>query len=374
MGAGLLVRSFGRLLDVKPGFDTNHVATVATQLPGSASTPAQRTAVYRVIQQRLQAVAGVRSVAAVSRLPLSGMNLGSWVWIEGRLPENGGHPGSEAEYRVATPGYFSTMGIPLISGRVFEDRDDPIAGAVCVINETMARAFWPHQDPVGRRIKLGMNPEQQPWITILGVVGDIHHVAIEAPPRPEVYRPYAQNPLGAPFLVMRVEGDPAPLLAAMAAAVRSVNPEMPAYNVFSMRELVRRSAEQRRFVMTLLLTFALAALLLAAVGIYGVTAQLVAQRTREIGLRMAIGATPGSALRLVMAAGLRLTLAGVVGGTLGGAVLARLARGLLYQVSPLDPVVFITAAMVLATVAIMACLGPALRATRISPMAALRED
>jgi predicted permease len=385
VGAGLLLRSFGRLLDVKPGFDTAHVATIATQLPApssasaldsplSAATPAQRTALYRVIEERLRAVPGVKSVAAVSRLPLSGMNLGSWVWIEGRLPTNDGNPGSGAEYRVATPNYFSTMGIPLISGRVFEERDNLAASTVCVINETMARTYWRGEDPVGRRIKLGMNPEQQPWITIIGVIGDVRHVAIEAPPRPEVYRPYAQNPLGSPFLVIRVEGDPAPLLPAMAAAVRAVNPDMPAYNVFSMRELARRSTELRRFVMTLLLVFALAAVLLAAVGIYGVTAQLVAQRTREIGLRMALGATPASALRLVMASGARLALGGVAGGLLAGAALARLARRMLYQVSPLDPLVFAMAAVLLGAVAMMSCLGPAIRATRIAPMEALREE
>jgi predicted permease len=372
--AGLLLRSFAQLLNVNPGFDTNHVATIATQVPGAARTPAQRTAVYRVIEERVRAVAGVKSVAAVSRLPLSGMNLGSWVWIEGRLPASGAQPGIEAEYRVSTPNYFATMGIPIISGRVFEDRDDPIAATVCVINETMARAYWPGEDPVGRRIKLGATPEQQSWITILGVIGDVHHVAIDTPPRPEVYRPYAQGPLGSPFLVMRVDGDPTALLAAMSAAVRSVNPEMPAYNVFSMRELVRRSTEQRRFVMTLLLTFALAALLLAAVGIYGVTAQLVAQRTREIGLRMALGATPAAALRMVMATAARLALAGVLSGSLAGAALARLARGLLYHVSPLDPLVFTVAATLLVAVAMMACLGPAMRATRIAPMVALREE
>ncbi len=374
VGAGLLLRSFARLLDVAPGFDADRVATISTQLPSSAGTPAQRTAVYRQIEARMRAVPGVQSMASVSRLPLGGMNLGSWVWIEGRTEGPGAQPGSEAEYRVATPNYFETMGIPLIAGRTFDDHDNATAGTVCVINQTMSHAYFSGQDPVGQHIKLGMNPEQQPWITIVGVVGDVHHVAIDAPPRPEVYRPYAQNPLGSPVLVMRVAGDPALMLETMSAAVRSVNPEMPAYNVFSMRELVRRSNAQRRFVVMLLGAFALAAVLLAAVGIYGVAAQFVAQRTREIGLRMALGATPQSALRLVLAAGARLILLGLAGGLLAGAALGRVAQGMLFHVSPLDPLVFAAAAGVLAVVAMLACSGPAVRATRIAPMVALREE
>ena len=371
--AGLLLRSFVRLLDVNPGFDTAHVATVATQLPNAARTPEQRTALYKLLEERLMGVAGVRSVAAVSRLPLSGMNLGTWVWIEGRVSSGAtsddDHP--DVEYRVATPSYFATMGIPLRAGRLFRESDGANG---CLINETMARLLWPGQDPVGRHIKLGLNMQQQPWIEILGVVGDVRHSGIEAAVRPEVYRPYAQNPLGSPRLVVRTDGDPAAVMPALAAAVRSVDPEMPAYNVFSMRELARRSTAQRRFVMTLLMVFALAALVLASVGIYGAASQLVTQRTREIGLRMALGATPAAALRMVMAMGGRLAVAGIAGGALAALALAKSVRGLLFNVSPFDPLVFAAAALVLGVVAMVACLGPALRATRVAPMTALRDE
>lgn len=242
-----------------------------------------------------------------------------------------------------------------------------------MINETLARSFFRGQDPVGRRVRFGSNA-QGPWITIIGVVGDIRHVAIDTPPQPEVYRPYAQNPLSAPILVMRVDGDPGALLPALSAAVRSVNPDVPAYNVFSMRDLARRSTEQRRFVMALLAAFAAAALLLAAVGTYGAASQLVAQRTREIGLRMALGASPSSALAMVMGSGARLTTIGVVAGLIGAVALSRLMRGLLYEVSPLDPKAFGIATATLAIVTLAACLGPARRATRIAPMTALREE
>jgi len=370
VGAGLLVRSFQRLLDVDPGFRAQNLVTVTTLLPASVRTPAQATVVYQRIAGELTRTPGVTAVAAVSRLPLLGSNLGSWLFREGHIAP--GEPGLDTEYRVATPGYFATMGIPLRAGRFFDEHDD--ANSACaLINEAAARRVFPGEDPVGKRIKLGSSAANEPWITIVGVVGNVRHVRLDVDPRPEVYRPYAYNPLGNPILVIRTATDPAPLLATLAEKVR-IDPAMPAYNVFPMQALVDRSTVERRFVMVLLSGFALAALLLAAVGVYGTVAQAVAQRTPEIGLRMALGASPGGALLLVFRDGLRLTVAGLVLGTAAAAALTQLMRNLLFEVRPLDAAAFAMALVALAGIAMLACYIPARRATRIDPLAALRQE
>ena len=371
-GAGLLVRSFQRLLDVDPGFQARNLLTISTQLPEAARTPGERTAVYRLMRDRLLAVPGVVDVAAVSRLPLMGMNLSTWVFIEGKSTP--GEPGSDVEYRVATPNYFSTMGIPLRAGRFFTELDSADAASHTLINETMARKFWPGGNPVGRRIKLGSNPEQAPWITVVGVVGDMHHVGLDIQPLPEMYRPYAASPLGAPMLVIRTAADPRPLAGALSAKVRSVSAEVPAYNVWLMQDLVDRSRMQRRFVMGLMTAFALSALLLAAVGVYGAVAQSVTQRTPEIGLRMALGASPAAALRLAVRHGVRLAVVGIGIGAAAAVVLAQLMRRMLFEVRPLDPAAFAAAAFALAAFAALASFIPARRAAHIDPLAALRRD
>ena len=372
VGAGLLIRSFQRLLDVDPGYDARNLVTISTQVPPSAGKPEQRTAIYRAVRDRLAAVPGVRGVAAVSRLPLMGRNLGSWIFVEGKSVP--GEPGYEVEYRVATPDYFATMGIPLRAGRLFDTHDDANPGAVLLINETAARRFWPGESAVGKRIKLGMTPQRFPWITVVGVVGDVRHVGLDSDPLPEIYRPYALNPLYAPILVIRTEGLAAPLAGVLAAQVRAVSAEVPAYSVFLMQTLVERSTAQRRFVMMLLTGFALAALLLAGVGIYGTVSQSVIQRTQEIGLRMALGASPGAALGLVFRQGLRLLVAGIALGSLAAAGLTQLMRKLLFEVRPLDPVAFLGAAVTLAVFAVVASYLPARRATRVDPLEALRHD
>jgi putative ABC transport system permease protein len=265
------------------------------------------------------------------------------------------------------------MGIPLRSGRMFNERDDAAASSVVIVNQTTARRFWPGEDAVGKRIKLGPSPERQTWITIVGVVGDVRHFGLDIEPRPEIYRPYAQNPLGSPILVIRTGTDPSPMSGALAAKVRSVHPDVPAYNVYVMQELVDRSTAQRRFMMLLLSGFAVAALLLAAVGIYGTVSQSVAQRTPEIGLRMALGASPAAALGLVFRQGLQLAVAGIAIGAAAAAGLTRVMGNLLFEVRPLDPVAFGAAAGVLAGIAALACYVPARRATRVDPLVALRE-
>jgi len=357
---------------VDPGFRPQNVLTISTQVPPSARTPAERTTIYRAIRDRVAAVPGVEDVAAVSRLPLMGSNLGVWMFLEGKYTP--GEPGHDVEYRVATPNYFGTMGIPLRAGRLFSDRDDANPGEVLLVNETAARKFWPGESAVGKRVKLGAPPERFPWVTVVGVVGDVRHVGLDTEPRPEVYRPYAYNPLGAPILVVRTAADPAPLAGLLSAKVRSVNAGVPAYNVYPMEALVERSTAERRFVMLLLTGFAIAALLLAGVGIYGTVAQSVAHRTQEIGLRMALGASPGAAMWLVFAQGVRLTAVGIAAGSMVAWGLTRLMRGLLFAVRPLDPAAFLGAAIALAGFAALACYVPARRATRVDPLVALRQD
>ncbi len=370
VGAGLLIHSFVRLLDVNPGFDARHLLTFSTQVPSSAKTPEQLTAVYRSLRTELLTMPGVKDVAAVSRLPLLGSNLGAWLFKEG--PLRTGEPPPDIEFRVATPNYFSTMGIPVRKGRLFDDHDS--RNPVVVIDEAAASRFWPDQDPVGQRIKLGADPGKAPWTTIIGVVGSVRHSGLALDPQPHVYRPYAYSPLFSPILVIRTASDPSPMINTITSKVRSTNQEIPAYNVFPMQALVERSTAQWRFVMLLLTGFAGAALLLALVGIYGTVAQSVVQRSQEIGLRMALGASPGAALRLILSEGSRLIAFGIAAGALASLALTRMMRSMLFEVHPLDPGVFIAAALTLAACALFACYGPARRATRIDPVIALRAE
>jgi len=372
VGAGLLIRSFQRVLAVDPGFRPANLLTVSTQLPSGTQSPAQRTALLRTIRESLQAMPGVESVAAISRLPLLGSNLSTWLFPEGKfLP---GEPGHDVEYRAATINYFTTMGIPLKAGKLFDDRDIATPDANILVNETAARKFWPGENPVGKRVKLGTRPERHPWITVIGIVGDVRHSGIDAEPRPEVYRPDVLSPLGAPILVVRTVSDPGLLAPSITARIRSVAAGMPTYNVFSMQALVDRSTAQRRFVMLLLTGFAAAALILAGVGVYGTVSQSVVQRTQEIGLRMALGASPGSALRLVLGQGVRLTAAGLMAGSVGAFGLARGMRSMLFAIGPMDAVAYLEAALLLAVFAGLACYFPARRATRVDPLVALRSN
>jgi predicted permease len=372
IGAGLLIRGFARLLDVDSGFDPRHVATLSTQLPSSVQTLAQALTMDRLTLDRVRQMPGVRSVGAVSRLPLLGSNLGSTLWIEGRTYPPDQQPG--VEYRVASPDYFTTMRIPLRAGRLYDEHDETHAATVVLINETTAKRYWPGANPVGQRIKLGADNSKQDWITIVGVVGDVRHSGLDAAALPEVYRPIAYSALVSPIIVARTDGEPAALLPSLSAAVRSLDPTMPVYNAFPMQALVDRSVAQRRFLMTLLACFAGAALLLAAIGLYGTMSQSVGQRTKEFGLRMALGAPRAHVLRMILAEGLWLVLLGVFIGGVAGAALTRAIRSLLFQVSPLDPGVFAAAAATLAAVAVFACFAPAVRATGVDPSAALRQE
>jgi predicted permease len=372
IGAGLLIRSFARLLDVNPGFDAAHTATVTTLLSPSITTAAQAIAQDHALIARIASLPGVRAAGAVSRLPLQGSNLGSWLWIDGRNWSAGQQP--SVEYRVASPGYFSAMEIPLLAGREFDDHDAANPAGIALINETAARMFWGHESPIGQHIKLGPNPEKQNWITVIGVIGDVHHFGLDKDASPEAYRPLDYSGLFNPILVARVEGDPAAALEEMAGAVHAVDPAIPVYNELPLSALVERSTAQRRFLMLLLTGFAACALFLAAIGIYGTFSQSVEQRTRELGLRMALGASQASVLRMILKQALALaTIGALIGGAMAAA-LTRLMRTSLFEVTPLDPAVFALAIVTLCMVAVVACLAPAYRATRVDPLEALRHE
>ncbi|HTP35976.1 MAG TPA: ABC transporter permease [Candidatus Acidoferrales bacterium] len=372
VGAGLLIRSFRNLLEVRPGIDPHNLAAIQTQLPSTARSPEQRRAMWERIRTRLEATPGVAAAAAVSRLPFAGANLGVWVFAEGKHAT--GEPGMDAEYRVCTDNYFAVMGIPLLAGRGFDSRDDSNPASVIIVNQTLARRLWPGADPVGKRIKIGANPESSPWVNVIGVAGDVRHFGLETPARPELYRTYAVNPLGAPNLVVRTRVDAAALLGELSARVRALDPDMPAYGETLMERLVERSTAQRRFVMLLLAGFALSALLVAGAGIYGMISEAVAQRTAEIGLRMALGAAPGNVIGMIFSEGLRLVGMGFAAGTALAAALAWVMRGMLFATGPLDPTAYLGAAVVLGMFALAACYIPARRATRVDPMCALRQQ
>ncbi len=371
-GAGLLIRSFTRVLDISPGFDAHNLLTISTQMPVTAIRPEQREAIYRRMRDNLLSMPGVMSVDAVSRLPLSGVTLGSSVLVEGRPRVSGDGP--NVEYRRATPGYFATMRIPLLRGRVFDDHDRSSATPLAVISESMERSLWPGESAIGKRVKLGPEPDRLPWTTVIGVAGDVRHYALDAAAPAMVYAPYAESPLSAPLLLIRTHEGAGDILPALAAKIHATDPDIPVYGMTSMEAMVERSTAQRRFVMSLLAGFAIAALLLAAVGVFGAVSQSVAQRTQEIGLRMALGSSPGEAVSMVFRDGMRLAWIGAALGLAAAAGLTRLLRSLLFEVQPFDPLSFAGAMLTLLAFAALACYLPARRATRVDPLIALRQE
>jgi predicted permease len=322
----------------------------------------------RDLDEHLSAVPGVVSVGAVAHLPMQG-NAGRGFQIEGQPPADPGNmPG--ADYSVACPNYFRTMAIPILKGREFTQTDTQGAPGVIVINEAMAHAFWPKEDPVGRAIRLGGS--DGPRLTVVGVVGDVHHGGLDVPVRRQFFRPYPQAGWPVMTIAVRTMSAPATFTAPIKRAIADFLPERPVSGVETMENIVRNSTGSRRFPMLLLSVFSVLALLLAAVGIVGVVGHSVAQRTHEIGLRMALGADTLDVLRLIVNSNMAWVLIGLAIGIAGSAGLTRLLGGLLYDVRPLDPVVLGAVSLLLAAVALLACYLPARRAVKIDPIVALR--
>jgi putative ABC transport system permease protein len=374
VGAGLLVSSFVSLLNVKVGFNTERLLTFVVSLPAArASQTPQRVGFYQQLQTRLASLPGVESVGVVSSLPLSGANSGSVVIVEGR-PLSVGEQAPTIGWQSASAGYFKTMGIPILRGRNFTAEDAVRAQRVAMINESLARRVFPNEDPVGKRMSFGAPRTQADWREIIGVVGDARHHTLEIEPDPRAYDLFEQSNSGSMFIVVRTAGDPSRLANAARRQARELEPEAPVYLLATMDELVARSTATRRFSMLLVGGFALIALLLAAVGIYGVLSFAVSERRQEIGIRIALGARRFDILRLVVGHALALTLAGMLIGLAGSLLLTRFMTNLLYGVSPTDPRIMLLAAMALTLVALLACYIPARRATKVDPMVALRQD
>jgi putative ABC transport system permease protein len=371
-GAGLMIRSFEAIRDVDPGFRPDRTLTSDFSLPAAKyKEDAQVTSFFEQLGARAAAMPGVERVGLVSNIPFSGGDIAGFV-IDGR-PEPPPEQVLDAEYRVVSPDYFDVMGIPVVRGQLFTERDRAGSPAATVINETMARRYWPGEDPIGKRINLG-DPSSSPWRTIVGVVRDIRNESLDKEPYPQMYAPLAQFPRRQMTLVARTSGEPSALVPALRRDLSSLDKDLPLYNVRTMEQVLADSISRRRFQMLLITAFAGVGLLLAAVGIYGVISYSVAQRRHEIGVRMALGARATDILRLVVGQGLGLALAGVGCGLVAAFALTRVMASLLYGVSATDPVTFASVSLALLGVALAACLVPARRATKVDPMVALRYE
>jgi putative ABC transport system permease protein len=384
IAAGLAIRSMVKLLGVKGGFDARNVLTARISLPDSrySSPECQKiqgdcaadryAAFYQQLQDRLNTLPGVDSASFTSKLPLNGGSNGVIV-IEGQAPPKDMWSSPLVEWSTVMPGYFHTARIPLLRGRDFTAHDDQAAPKVAVINRTMADKFWPNQDPLGKHF--AHNEEHPKWITVVGVVGDVLQYGLDqTKPAPEAYFPEYQGQSSSMSVLVRASGNPLDQLAALRAAVRELDSQLPVDNPRELAEVVTESSSQQRFLALLLGLFAGLALVLAAVGIYGVIAYSVAQRTHELGIRIALGAGRSELLRLVLGEGLRLALAGVAVGLAAAWGLSRFLASLLYGVHATDPLTFTAVPLVLLAVALLACYIPALRATKVDPIEALRYE
>ncbi len=372
-GARLMIESMARVLGVDPGLNPKNVLTMEMSLPqiNIYYGPPVHARFCQDLDERVGTLSGVVSVSAIAHLPLGGGSAGRGFWIEGRPdPGAGNNPG--ANYTVTCPNYIRTMGIPLLEGREFTHQDKVGATDVIVINQAMARKYWPKEDPIGKRIKLDLTISQEPWFTIVGVVGDVRHWGLDDQMYPQFFRPYTQAAWPVMTMVVRTASSPAMFTNPVKKALAEIDPEQPVSRVQTMEEVVSESVGPRRFPMLLLASFALLALALAAVGISGVVGFSVAQRTHEIGIRMALGAQTRDVLRLIVSRSMVWALAGVGVGVAGALGLTRLLAGLLYGVKPTDPVVLGAVSLLLAVVALLASYLPARRATKVDPMVALR--
>jgi predicted permease len=371
VGAGLLMRSFVTLLNVDPGFKPESLLTLQMNVPDAYNTPPQRLAYYQTLFARLEAVPGVRAVGGTTRLPLGSTNVTTSIAVEGRDVPEGALP--EAEMRRAMHDYFGAMAIPVLEGRVFTREDGPGALPVAVINRALSERLFGRATAIGHRVRMG-GGSTGTWLTIVGVVGNIRHQGLEIAPAPEIYIHYMQGPPVAPFLVVRVAGDPAPLGDAVRTAILGVDRSTPVFDVRTMMQVRSASVSQRRFVLALTALFGALALVLAGLGVYGVMALIVAERTQEVGVRLALGAQPIAILALVLRQCLGLTSLGVAAGLGLAALLAPALATQLYGVGTLDSVTFLAAPAVLASVALVAAAVPARSTMRVDPISALRAD
>jgi putative ABC transport system permease protein len=374
--AGLLVRSLIEMSRVDLGFDDRQVLTAQVQLPASDyPQPADIVRFYRELMDRAAQLPGVEAAGAVRVLPLS-RTIGDWsITIEGR-PLASPNENPNADYQAVTPGYFRVMRLAVERGRALTEADREGAMLVAVINDVMAARYWPGQDALGKRFHMGT--ADQPWLTIVGIVKQVRHNAVIEPPRAEMYLAHAQLPdeirstPRAMTVVLRTAGDPPAVAGALGEAVRAMDRRLPLADVRTMSSVTADALAGPRFTALVLGLFAFVALAIAAVGIYGTMALIVSERSQELGIRLALGAAPGALVRMVVGQGAGLAAAGIGLGLVGAALAARTVGSLLYGVRALDPLTFVGVPLVLAIVTLVACAGPARRATRVDPVATLR--
>jgi putative ABC transport system permease protein len=378
IGAGLLLKSFTRLRETKLGFNPDHVLTASVTLPEATHpTAALKKAYYQQSLARLAARPETQAVGLITSLPLgdTGLSMRGGLNVEGEPEERSG---VSATKLAASGGYFRALGIPLLKGRAFDDRDTADSPGALIISETLARSLWPNEDAIGKRINIGLPGET--WREVVGVVGDVKQSELGAPPAPALYQPVQQISerlhwlLGETTFVIRTATEPHSFVASLRSELQAVDRELPLYNVATMEQIVSKSVADPRFYTLLLGSFSGLALILAAAGIYSVISYSVTQRMREIGIRLALGAQPGAILRLVVSQGMALTLAGLALGLGGAFALTRVLSEFLYQVSVTDPATFALLSLSLAAVALLACWIPARRATKVDPLVALRRE
>ncbi|MGH9348674.1 MAG: ABC transporter permease [Vicinamibacterales bacterium] len=372
-GAGLLLRSFATLVESDPGFNPDRVLAMQVFAWDRNDTPVKRAVFVRQVLERIAALPGVDAAGAVSAMPFieANINIETGLIVEGPPVAPGEEPG--AFLTIATPGYFPTMQIALRRGRLLDEHDSSTTGPVAVVSESLARRAWPGTDAIGRRIRFPYQGQMRP-AEVVGVVADVRHDSLDRPPRPELFVPHAQMPFGSMTFVARTRNEPDTIGAAMKEAIRAVDPLQAIYRAATARELVAQSLVERRFMLALLGGFALLAAVLAAIGIYGVISVATTQRTREFGVRMALGADRGEILGMVLREGATMAVVGLAIGFAGVIVFGRVIERFLYNVSPADPATLAGVAALLAVVALMACVLPARRATRVDPIVALRSD
>ncbi len=371
VGAALLLRSFARVTNIDPGFRAERVLAFRVALPQTSYPDrAARLAFFDRLLTRLRSLPQVRSAAATQTLPMRGDYYLSFE-IQGRPKPRPGE-GFSASYRVGSPGYFESLGVPLKRGRTFTERDAEKAPLVAIIDEAFAARHFPGEDPIGRGLDIGNGTDG--FFEIVGIVGDVRHSGLDAKPTPTMYVPYTQDVFGSLWVLARTDGNPASLAPLARQTVREIDPALPAFSIAPLLDTVSESVGQRRFSLLLLAAFAAIALVLASVGIYGVVAYAVSQRTQEIGVRMAIGAERGDVLRLIVGGGMKLALAGVGIGVAAALALSRYIATMLFETEPFDPVSYGATIAVLLAVALAACYVPARRAMNLDPVRAIRQE
>jgi putative ABC transport system permease protein len=382
VGAGLMIRSFVRLMAIDPGFNAEGVVTMRVTLPAAKYRDLERwTTFHQELLGRVAAVPGVTAAGINSALPLEGGGSEAGVAVEGRPMPTHAAPGPTTLFQAASPGYLRAMGVPLLRGRFFTDHDTRAGAAVVVVDDTLVQRLFPGEDPLGRRIAFEFHGTSVRWREIVGVVGHVRHYGLASePPFVQLYVPFAQLPTyfenrrPSMALAVRTTTDPELLVASIRRTVAGIDPDIPVYGVETMNGYLRQELEQPRLSVMLLTALGGLALVLAVIGIYGVISYSVAQRTQEIGVRMALGATGSDVLRLVVRQGAVLIAAGLVLGTGAAYVLSSAMRSLMFEVSERDPATVGAIAALLAAVGLLASIVPARRATRVDPLTALRSE